>query len=304
MPLPSPPGLEAIAARLLPARGRPFTFSPVFIDRADTVVSWSPKSGCSHVVLWAFLHEGFLAEASGAKELPHRFRLQVYQKRPAYTAALRRLRRDDGAGRTLVRVTRDPKRRLISIFRHACRFPFLAPLVRARLGFDPEAEGLSLTDLDALLGQLDLRSATAADPHVRCQWTPLWEMGFDRVVTLNMDERPLDPGLNAVERSLGLPETAFDRLPAFQALRELHYARPRPYVGEGPIETHRFRRQETRHFPKRELLASPLLEAMARRHYRHDYGQVASGDTAGRLFQPAPTSAAASAAEPRRAARQ
>jgi hypothetical protein len=38
-------------------------------------------------------------------------------------------------------------------------------------------------------------------------------------------------------------------------------------------------------FPKRELLASPLLERMARQHYARDYAGVGSGDTAGELFQ-------------------
>ena len=286
MHLPSPLGLKAIAAKLSAIRA-PFTFPPVFIARADTVVSWSPKSGCSHVVLWALLHEGFLQEAGGAKELPHRFRIQVYQKRPEVVARVRRLRRQGGAGQTLVRVTRDPRKRLVSIFRHACRFPFLAPVVRARLGFDPEVEGLSLADLDAVLGHLDLRSTTAADPHVRGQWTPLWELDFDRVVSLNMDELPLDPGLNAIERDLGLPVTDFAALPEFRKLRDLHYARPRRFAQDGPIETYRFRREETKRFPKRELLASPLLAEMARRHYRHDIPWIASGDTAGRLFQPA-----------------
>jgi hypothetical protein len=289
--LPTLPSPKAIVARLA-SRGAPFTFSPVFIEKADTVVSWSPKSGCSHVVLWAFLHEGFFTQASGPKELPHRFRIHVYQKRPRFKARIRRLRREGGAGQTLVRVTRDPKKRLVSIFRHACRFPFLAPVVRTRLGFDPEVEGLSLADLDAVLGSLDLRSATAADPHVRGQWTPLWELDFDRVITLNMDEVPLNPSLNEVERSLGLPATPFTRMRAFKALREIHYARPRSFAKDVPIETYRFRREESKRFPKEEILASPLLEEMARRHYGHDYAHVASGDSAGLLFQP-PAEAAA-----------
>jgi hypothetical protein len=277
---------RAASAVAFPPGRYPFTFSPVFINKANAVVSWSTKAGCSHVVLWALLHQGFLRHASQGRELPHRFRIQVYQQRPAFKAWVRRMRREGGAGRTLIRVTRDPKKRLVSIFRHTCRFPFLHEAVRARLGFDPAVEGLSLADLDAVLAGLDLAPPTSADPHVRGQYSPLWELGFDRVITLNMDETPLNPGLNAIERSLGLPETGFD-IPAFRNLREIHYAEPRAFRRDAPIETYRFRPHETKAFPKRELMASPLLERMARRHYARDYGQVGSGDTAGELFQPA-----------------
>ena len=272
---------------------QPFTFPPLFIRKADTVVSWSPKSGCSHVVLWAFVHEGFLQQAGGDRELPHRFRIHVYQKRAAFKTQMARLRREGGAGQTLLKVTRDPKRRLVSIFRHACRFPFLRPLVQERLGFDPAVEGLSLTDLDAVLGGLPLIPPTTADPHVRGQYSPLWDLGFDRVITLNMDEIPLNASLAAVERSLGLPPTNFARIDAFRKLREIHYARPRGFALDGPVETHRFKPHETKAFPKHQLLASPLLESMARRHYHLDYGGVGSGDTAGELFQPEQRAAAA-----------
>ena len=51
------------------------------------------------------------------------------------------------------------------------------------------------------------------------------------------------------------------------------------------IETYRFKPHETKAFPKRELMASPLLERMARRHYAMDYARVGSGDTGGELFQ-------------------
>ena len=50
-------------------------------------------------------------------------------------------------------------------------------------------------------------------------------MAFDRIITLNIDEVPLEESLNAVERALRLPMTDFDRLPAFAPLRETHYAK-------------------------------------------------------------------------------
>jgi hypothetical protein len=159
-------------------------------------------------------------------------------------------------------------------------------VVREQLGFDPVAEGLSLADLDAVLAA-QLSQPATADPHIRGQYSPLWELGFDRVITLNMDEVPLNPSLNEVERNLGLPVTDFDGMPAFANLREIHYAHPRRFTGGEAVETYRFKRAESKAFPKKELLASPLLERMARRHYAADYAGVRSGDTAGELFQAA-----------------
>ena len=276
-----------------PAGSPPFAQPPVFIRKADLVVSWSPKSACSHVVFWAFGHEGCRDQAARDHHLPHAYRIHTYQKQPAIMRRLRRLRAGEADGLTLLRVTRDPKKRLVSIFRHACRHPFLHAAVREKLGFDPAVEGFALTDLDALLDRLTLGWPTDADPHVRTQASALWDLPFRRTITINMDEIALDPALHAVERALGLPETDFGH-PAFKNLREAHYARPRRFPKGVPVATHRFRREETPSFPKGELMASPLLERMARRHYAADYAAgLASGDTAGELFQAAPASEAA-----------
>ena len=282
---PSVPDGRAAGAFAIP---EPYRAYPLFIPAAATVVAFSPKSGCSHVALWAFLHQGLFEAANRHDPWPHKFRVHVYHRGAAFRRPLQALLRDGGAGRTLLRVTRDPRKRLVSIFRHACRFPFLAPQVRAVLGFSMREQGLSLADLDAVLGRLKLTHPTDANMHLRVQAHPLWQMDFDRVVTLNMDETPLDPGLNAFECDRGLPVTDFAALPAFAALRESHYAAEGDWPDDRPIETHRFRPEETATFPKRALMASPLLADMARRHYRADYAAgVASGDSAGRLFQPA-----------------
>jgi hypothetical protein len=143
-------------------------------------------------------------------------------------------------------------------------------------------EGLSLRDLDAVLRGTRLVVPTSAAPHVCAQFHPVWELGFDRVITLNMDRTDLNTGLNAVERDLGLPVTDFAAIPAFAALRETHYARDAPLAIDGPIEAHRFGR-DTAAFPKAQLEASPFLAAMARRHYAMDIPHVGPGDTAGRL---------------------
>ena len=147
-------------------------------------------------------------------------------------------------------------------------------------------QGLSLVDLDRILRRMKLTPPTRANPHVRVQHSPVWEMAFDRIVTLNIDEVPLDASLNAVEDALGLARTDFDRLPAFAHLHETHYAKEGVFDPAVPIETYRFRRTETDAFPKRQLAASLYLDDMARRLYRSDYGGVGTSDTKGALFRP------------------
>ena len=91
-----PPAPPADSPGQSPA-GQPFTFTPIFIRKADTVVSWSPKAGCSHVALWAFIHEGCFRQATVDSPLPHEFRIHVYHKQPAYRRMLRQLKREEAA---------------------------------------------------------------------------------------------------------------------------------------------------------------------------------------------------------------
>jgi hypothetical protein len=269
-----------------PAVADPFALEPrpLLIRDARLVVAWAPKAGCSHVAWWAFRHEGLLEAAEAHDPWPHKYRQFVYYRDPAYDAATAAIRAAGGRGWTLLRVTREPAPRLVSIFRHACRFAFLEPMVRRRLGFSQREQGLSLRDLDAVLRGKRLVVPTTMNPHVCAQAHPVWDLGFDRVITLNMDETDLDAGLNAVERALGLPATDFAAIPAFARLRAEHYAREAARPVAGPIEDHRFRAADAAAaFPKAAIAASPLLAAMTRRHYRADLGRVASGDSARRL---------------------
>lgn len=271
-----------------PAVADPFALEPrpLLIRAARLVVAWAPKAGCSHVAWWVFRHEGLMAAAEAHDPWPHKYRQFVYYRDPAYDAATGAIRAAGGRGWTLLRVTRDPAKRLVSIFRHACRFPFLREEARRRLGIDIREEGLSLRDLDAILRGRRLVVPTPMNPHVCAQTHPVWALGFDRVITLNMDETDLDAGLNAIERDLGLAPTDFAAIPAFARLREEHYARETARAVPEPVEAHRFRAADAAAFPKAQIAASPFLAAMARRHYRADLGRVDSGDSAGRLAFP------------------
>lgn len=285
--------LRRLFRRPSPLAACGFTYTPTFIRDTGIVVSWSTKAGCSHVILWALNHNRLLSEALAYDEWPHEFRARVYERRAVFKGPLRAFLRSGGRGHTLVKVTRDPQARLVSIFRHACRFAFLRDEVRETLGFDMRRRGLSLSDLDAVLGRLQLAPPPRVDPHLRVQYSPLWEMAFDRVITLNIDETDFDAGLNAVERALGLPVTDFAGIPAFARLHETHHARPSKLAPRGPLETLRFRPQQARYFfPKQQLMALPLLRDMAHRHYGIDFDRVGTSDTMGEIF-PRPGAAVA-----------
>ena len=219
------------------------------------VVAWSPKSACSHVALWTFLHEGLAAEAAAYHAWPHEYRMHVYYK----TGRFRRLAQDvaagGGRGYTLLKITRDPAKRLVSMFRHACRFPFMAEIFRRKLGIDIATAGISLRDFAAALEGLPLVAPTSTDPHICAQYHPVWDWGFDRVITLNIDQIELDPALNALESEFGLEPTDFAAHAAFGALRQTHYSLPARLDIAGPIEDHRFQLGKVRRFPSAQILA-------------------------------------------------
>ena len=251
------------------------------------VVAWSPKSACSHVALWTFLHEGLAAEAAAYHAWPHEYRMHVYYK----TGRFRRLAQDvaagGGRGYTLLKITRDPAKRLVSMFRHACRFPFMAEIFRRRLGIDIATAGISLRDFAAALEGLPLVAPTSTDPHICAQYHPVWDWGFDRVITLNIDQIELDPALNALEFEFGLEPTDFAAHAAFGALRQTHYSLPARLDIAGPIEDHRFQLGKVRRFPSAQILASPLIRQLVLSCYAADLGRTDLADSAGTLFRSA-----------------
>ena len=255
-------------------------------------MAWSPKSACSHVVLWAFIHEGLFQAANAYDAWPHKFRAQVYFRDDAFQAPWRDLLRSGGAGHTLLKVTTAGSEEPPGL-----DLPARLPVSPSWSGTSRRcsvstyaSRGLSLTDLDAVLNRLKLVAPTTVDPHVCAQYTPLWDLAFDRVITLDLDEESrLNAGLNAVEGALGLPATELQTSPAFRNLRETHYARESTFDRNRPIETYRFRPRETHAFPKRaadRLAAARKHGAVTalRRRLRPRHG---TGDVRRRAVRPA-----------------
>lgn len=257
---------------------------PLTIESRKLIVSWSAKSACSHVVLWTFRHEGLFRAANYFNPWPHEFRQEVYYRSTIYRRVMKNLVEKEARGYALLKVTRDPVKRLVSIFRHVCRYAFLQDQAENLSGLDLKANGLSLTEFGELLEKMDLVIPTSVNPHVRAQYHPIWDMPFDRSITLNMDQTNLNDGLNAVERELNLPVTQFDTIQKFAGIAKSHYAKPGTFERSEPLETYRFRAHETDAFPKKQLEASPLARQIAARCYGTDEAATKSGDTAGKLF--------------------
>jgi hypothetical protein len=230
-------------------------------------------------VVWFFLKEGLLRAANYYNGWPHNFRAEVYYRSAVYREAARRLTTSGGRGYTLLRLTRDPVKRFVSIFRHVCRHPFIRKELNEKLGFETELQGLSLRDFDHFLTGQKLVLPTDVNFHLCAQYHPVWDLAFDRIITINMDETDLNAGLNDVEREFGLDLTDFTAIQKFGDLRRVHYSLDAPFAGAGPLETYRFKVSETRSFPKKELERLPLTRELARKHHAIDFGRCETADT-------------------------
>lgn len=259
---------------------------PLIFSGKKVVVCWSPKSACSHIAVWFFLKEGLLRAANYYSDWPHDFRARVYYQTITYLTEAQALIASGGAGYTLVKITRDPAKRMVSIFRHAARHTFLREALDQSLRRDTATTGLSLADLRTFMTGQNLTVPSDANFHLCAQHHPVWDMGFDRTITLNMDETDLNGGLNLIEADLDLGITNFKAFPKFENLRRQHYAQDADFTGDGPVEAFRFAPSQTGSFPKKALENAPYLKEMARDLHAIDYAGVSCGDSAERIVFP------------------
>lgn len=259
----------------------------LIFSKQRIVVSFSPKSACSHIVTWFFLKERLLAAANYYHPWPHNFRTNVYYDSAQFRRQRRALLSGGQEDWTLIKVTRDPVKRLVAILRHAARFP-IANEIALRQGIDIERDGLSLRELGEVLKSVDLtRASQQVDTHLRAQFHPVWDMPFGRTITLNLDEVHLNNSLNDIERSLGLGVTNFSAHPKFDEIRESHYVNnDQDLDADQSLEDVKFRRKQVeRRFPKTALQQLPYTSELAHQLYPNDFPQVITHDTKGELFR-------------------
>ncbi len=273
---PKPPeGINANHPLMVGAR-------PLIATGAPLVVSWSPKSACTQVLLWFLYQEGLLEASQYFSRWPHDFRGRVYYHSATYHHAARQVAKSNGAGFTLLRVTRDPTARFVSIFRHVLRRKVMRAEINAFVGRDIGVEGMSIAELGAFLDGKPLLLPSPMDQHLCAQTHPAWAMNFERVITLNVDTDDLFRGLNGLAKDLDLRQTPFNQLPAFEMIAERHHATDTTSP-ERDILNAVLSVSDNSTFPIKALRADARVQALATRLYAVDVAETASGDSLGRL---------------------
>lgn len=257
---------------------------PLVFSQHRVVVSWSTKSACSHTLLWFLAQEGLMDAVRYYADWPHQFRTRVYYQSLTYRRVATAFWRARGRGYVLLRITRAPHKRLISIFRHVLKHDILRKEMNTQLGRRTGMTGVSLQEFARVLEGRDLTVPSEENGHLLAQYHPIWDLDFDRVITLNIDETEMAGGLAEIAADLGLPGADLSREPYFLSIKDRHYAKPAAFAGQRPIESIRFGGTESPPFAKQQLENSDAARRLARRFYLADEGRVHSGDTAGRLF--------------------
>ncbi|MEM9433849.1 MAG: hypothetical protein AAGA12_08000 [Pseudomonadota bacterium] len=257
---------------------------PLILPNEKMVISWSPKCACTHVLMWYLAQAKLLGDARRYDAWPHMYRQHVLQKSDAYRAARRGVYRTNGEGFTLLKVTRSPVARMTSIFRHAIRSKPIKRAIAQGLGYDVEASGVSLRDLDRFMTGRDLLPPSEIDQHLCAQTQPMWNMPFSRVITLNIDTDNLDENLERIEAVFGLDPVQIDEHSELKTMAEYHYAKPPEGQLDGAIEEFRFTKATRHLFSKAAFQAHPEIARMAHEHHPWDFNGTNSSDTEGEIF--------------------
>lgn len=177
-----------------------------FVESANLAVMWSFKAACTTVIKWVFQHNGLLPEALAYSKWIHRYRLRVYQKDDRYLSRLQRLNDRDFK---IIKIVRDPLDRAVSSYIHAYLMKYEDEAIAKIVGRPLDShQRFSFREFVTFLEQIDLRRC---NPHHRVQVAPVERhvLFGTRPQTIVRIEQGLEPSLNAMERSLGLPVTDF-----------------------------------------------------------------------------------------------
>ncbi|WP_141287496.1 sulfotransferase family 2 domain-containing protein, partial [Ideonella azotifigens] len=229
------------------------------------VLLFSPKSACSSAVIW-FLHTLGLAEQARAyHEWPHQYRIHELMQSDAQRAT----RRLPPEQLTVLRLVRDPLERAVSSFRHALGTGYARAQIRARLGRDIAAQGLSFQQF---IDFLVLEDLDRCDGHHRRQCHALERMRAPDVL-INVSQQDLYTELNAFERRQGMPVTDFA---ALRWLHELQSTRVPNRVDDGrPADRVELTAAHAKFGPWPRQLLTPLARERLSALYADDIARYA-----------------------------
>ena len=253
------------------ARAQPL---PLIDLRHRTVVSWSAKSACTHVLLWDLAREGLLDEARKHHRWPHRYRVDLYYHRPEYRRALERLVSESAAGWTYVKVVRDPVTRCVASYRHALKHGYENSEMTRVLGCAIDnVEGFSYATFLDYLERIDLRHCNI---HHKLQSHALDRAPFSRKYLINIDRQSLESALGAIDREQGISLNVEDE--ALETALEEAATRHAPLdAGSGDDQAlwqRPLSQADTSHWPKSALQRCEPAVSKVRDLYSSDYAML------------------------------
>ncbi|MDT8322183.1 MAG: sulfotransferase family 2 domain-containing protein [Xanthomonadales bacterium] len=171
---------------------------PLVDARRRTVVSWSAKSACTHVLIWYLQRMGLLEAAQSHHAWLHRYRIQVLYPSLADRLSRTMLSMQGARSWTYVKVVRDPVARCVSSYRHALRYGYADAQMSSVLerAID-HRQGFSYETFLEYLSAIDLARCNI---HHRLQAHPMDDPGYGRIFFINADETDLDDALTKVDQ--------------------------------------------------------------------------------------------------------
>ena len=166
-----------------------------------TVVSWSAKSACTHVLIWHLQRVGLLTQAQEHHHWPHRFREALYEDCHVIRQARGELLNKGGRNWTYVKIVRDPANRCVSSFRHALKHGYEDEKISRVLEKTVSAkQGFSFQTFLEYLSKIDIQKCNI---HHKIQTHPLDFIAFHTTYLVNIDKVDLGTSLNAIDRAQG-----------------------------------------------------------------------------------------------------
>jgi hypothetical protein len=239
---------------------------PLIDPRSRMVVLYSAKSACTNVLIWFLHHLGHAEAARDYHGWPHQYRDHVYYQSLLYrqVATSRDLKTF-----TVVKVVRDPFKRVASSFRHVVRHSVLRDGIGRKLrDTQIEKHGLSFASFLDFLEATDL---TRCNPHYSLQRHAI-ESKLRVKHLINVSKEDLFGRLNDVERDLGLPVTNLAQSPWVKKLEERHHQDDADLGDPESVYTQRLTREQALRgpWPSYDTLLTPTARERIAKLYAAD----------------------------------
>lgn len=248
---------------------------PLLDGERRTIISWSAKSACTHVLIWYLQRVGLLTDSRAYHRWVHRYRREVLYRSSSYKKVRRLLAGEGPSVWTYVKVVRDPVKRCISSYRHAVRYGYEDKKISRVLGRRIDhIQGFSFEEFLEYLGHCDLRTVNL---HHRLQTHPLDSEIFARTWLINADEKDLEGALAEIDRKQGVGSIVErpDRIEAIASAARRHAANVPDRGSVKDLWRIPLRKTDVNNWPSEALRKSEEASALVRAIYAKDYEMLA-----------------------------